>query len=124
MKLAVARRGMTRRAGVAGCKGRAHTRLTEKSDQGQCSKRNLEGMDVREETWGATEMQQCHKEPMPKRAITSGKQDNTQTTFRQIIGPEIGERTVESSVSIGKKSVETFWGSRPPPKRKKRLHRA
>jgi hypothetical protein len=40
--------------------------------------RNLERTDVREETSGATGIQQRHKEPSPKRAITSGKQENTQ----------------------------------------------
>jgi hypothetical protein len=38
---------------------------------------NLNWMDVGEETLGATGMQQLHKEPRPKRAITSGKQENT-----------------------------------------------
>jgi hypothetical protein len=48
-KLVVARRGMTRRAGVAQRKGRGHTGLAGNSDQGQCSKRNLERTDFREE---------------------------------------------------------------------------
>jgi hypothetical protein len=52
--------------------------MTEKADQGQCCKVNLKQMDVGEETLGATEMQQLHKEPRPKRAITCGKQENTQ----------------------------------------------
>jgi hypothetical protein len=35
-------------------------------------------MDVQEETSGVTRMQQWHKEPRPKSAIMSGKQENTQ----------------------------------------------
>jgi hypothetical protein len=35
-------------------------------------------MDIQEETPGATAMQQRHKEPRPEKAITSGKQENTE----------------------------------------------
>jgi hypothetical protein len=39
-------------------------------------------MDNQEDMLGATGMQQWHKEPRPKRAITSGKQENTQQNLQ------------------------------------------
>jgi hypothetical protein len=49
------------------------TETMEKSDQGQCYKRNLERADVREEMSGVTGMQQWNKETKPKGAIMTGK---------------------------------------------------
>jgi hypothetical protein len=43
-------------------------------DGGNSRQGNLERTDVREETSGATGMQQRHEEPKPKRAILPGKQ--------------------------------------------------
>jgi hypothetical protein len=42
--------------------------------QGQCCTRNSERTDILEEVFGATIMQQQHKEPRPKEVIMSGKQ--------------------------------------------------
>jgi uncharacterized cupin superfamily protein len=51
--------------------------------QGQCCSGNLESTYVQEETLGATGMQQWHKEPSPKGAITSEKHDSTQQDLQE-----------------------------------------
>jgi hypothetical protein len=72
---------------------RPSTETLEKLVPEQCCKRNLEKTDVREETLGATGIQQRHNEQRPKRAIMSGKQD-TQQDFRQTLELEIAKQTV------------------------------
>jgi hypothetical protein len=54
--------------------GMAQAAWSSGTRQGQCCKRKPEGMDIWEETFGATRMQQWHKELRPKGALMSGKQ--------------------------------------------------
>jgi hypothetical protein len=92
--------------------GRTETR--EKSGQVQCYKGNLEKTDVQEETPGAIGMQQQHKKPRPKRAITSGKLENTQHDL------QVGDRDVNSHVFCQDSRNEcqkNCWGAgHHPPK--------
>jgi hypothetical protein len=48
----------------------------EKSDQGQCCKKNLEQMNVREKMSAETGMHQWHKEPRPRGAAMSKKHED------------------------------------------------
>jgi hypothetical protein len=83
--------------------------------EGQCFTRNLERVDIRKDALGSTGMQQWHKEPRPKGAITSGKQGPVNGTFMETIGLEIEKRIAGSSIRIRKMSVRTLWRGRPPP---------
>jgi hypothetical protein len=66
--------GPGRRWPLSCCSCTAQETRSSGTRAGQCCKSNPERTDVREETSGATGMQQRHKGPRPNRAIRSGKQ--------------------------------------------------
>jgi hypothetical protein len=80
-KLAAALRGMVRCAGVAVTQHRRWNR--DDQSQRQCCKRNLKIKGAREETSGATGMQQRHKEPRLEGVATSWKREGIWDDFRE-----------------------------------------
>jgi hypothetical protein len=80
----------------------SRTEMTEKSDQGQCCKRNLEQADVWEETLGATGMQHWNKGPRCNPAAASEEWDNIR---------QLHQRTKqETRATSGKRDI--IWGLR------------
>jgi hypothetical protein len=92
-----------------------------RSGQGQCCKRNFGRTNVQEEMLGATETQQRHKEPRSKRAIISGKQENTQKDLQAGCRAEIIKQTVRTSLDCGK-SVSRHCGGVSPLQNNRRDH--
>jgi hypothetical protein len=69
-------------------------------------------------------MQQWYKEPRHKRAIISGKHENTQQeTFRQTVELEVAKQIVGTCITPRKMSVRTLWRDQQPLKQKRRLHK-
>jgi hypothetical protein len=80
-KLAAGRRGMTRRAGVARCKGHSSG-----PRQGQCCSKNPEKTNVREETLEGPGMQHWHKGPRHEQLRSKREFSKT---FRGNLGLEV-----------------------------------
>jgi hypothetical protein len=55
---------------------RGRAEMMEKSDQGQCSKRNLKRMDIQEDMSGTTGMQQWNKGLRHNLTATSEEEDD------------------------------------------------
>jgi hypothetical protein len=98
--------------------------MTEKSDQGQYCKRNLERTDVREKTSGATGMQQRHEEPRHKRAITSGKQEHIQQDIQADRRAEYREANSRVVCQDSKNESQNIVGEPATAQTERRLHTA
>jgi hypothetical protein len=125
---------MTRGAGVAWCKGHGHTETTEKEDQGQCHKGNLE-KTCSGEMASKTVKHHWSKKPKLKTAAiseegednwqwhqrmeqetesTSGKQGNTWQDLQKTTELEVANQIAGLPLDCRKRVTEHC--GQPPPK--------